>query len=64
MKKMMNRTHRHVGTSVILRPPLFVGFPEGYDILYAPRPIRYASGHSRGRAKCTMNLDEIVGEIK
>jgi hypothetical protein len=44
-------------------PPLFVGFPEGYQVLYAPQPICNASGHCRGRAKCTMNLDEIVGEI-
>jgi hypothetical protein len=22
-----------------VRPPLFVGFPEGYQILYAPEPI-------------------------
>jgi hypothetical protein len=45
------------------RPPLLVGFPVGYQILYTPQPICDASGHGRGRAKCTMNLDEIVGEI-
>ena len=45
------------------RPPLLVGFPEGNQILYTPQPIRHASGHGWRRAKCTMNLDEIVGEI-
>jgi hypothetical protein len=45
-------------------PPVFphsaeVGFPEGNQVLYASELIRHASGHSRGRAKCTMNLDEI-----
>jgi hypothetical protein len=40
-----------------------MGFPEGYQILHAPQPIRDASGHSRGHAKCTMNFDEVVGKI-
>jgi|SRR5271166_1983157 len=44
-------------------PPLFVGFPESYKIIHIPDPICDASGHGRGHAKCTMNLDEIVGEI-
>jgi hypothetical protein len=33
------------------RPPLFVGFPEGNQILYAPHSICNASGHRRGHAK-------------
>jgi hypothetical protein len=36
------------------------GFPEGNQVLYAPEPIRDASGHGRGHAKCTMNFDEVV----
>jgi hypothetical protein len=44
-------------------PPLLVGFPERYQIFYAPHPIRYASRHSWGRAQGTMNLDEVVDEI-
>ena len=35
----------------------------GLASLDAPQPICDASGHSRGRAKCTMNLDEVVGKI-
>jgi hypothetical protein len=34
--------------------------PNSYTL---PRPIRHASGHGRGHAKCTMNFDEVVGEI-
>ena len=45
------------------RPLLFVGFPEGYQIFYAPQPICDASGHCRRHAQCTMNLDEVVSEI-
>jgi hypothetical protein len=44
-------------------PPLLVGFPEGNQIRNFPEPIRDASGHSWGHAKCTVNLDEVVGEI-
>src|SRR5271168_932185 len=44
-------------------PPLFVGFPEGYEIIYVPESIRYTSGHSWRHAKCTMFCDEVVGEI-
>jgi len=43
--------------------PLFLGFPEGNQIFCALQPIRCTSGHGRGRAKCTLNLDEVVGEI-
>jgi hypothetical protein len=39
---------------LVFPPPLLIGFPEGDQVLYAPEPIRHASGHSRGRAKCTM----------
>jgi hypothetical protein len=46
------------------RPPLLVGFPEGHKVIHFPESIRDASGHSRGHAKCTMNFDEVVGEIK
>jgi hypothetical protein len=59
--KRLEQTFKHLRYS--FRPPLLVGFPEGYQILYALQPIRDASGHSRGRAKCTMNLDEVVGKI-
>jgi hypothetical protein len=45
------------------RPPLLVGFPEGYQIFYAPQPICNASGHRWGRTKRAVNLDEIVREI-
>jgi len=44
-------------------PPLLVGFPEGYQVLYAPEPICHASSHSRAHSQCTVNLDEVVGEI-
>ena len=27
------------------------------------RPRRFSNGHSWGHAKCTVNLDEVVGEI-
>ena len=37
--------------------------PEGYKVIHFPEPIRHASGHSWGHAECTMNLDEVVGEI-
>jgi hypothetical protein len=33
------------------------------QIRNSPEPIRDASGHSWGHAKCTVNLDEVVGEI-
>ena len=42
------------------RPPLFVGFPEGYEVFYAPKPICYASGHCWTCPKRAVNLDEIV----
>jgi hypothetical protein len=42
---------------------MLIGFPEGYKIFDAPEPICDASGHGWRQAKCTMNLDEIVGEI-
>jgi hypothetical protein len=61
-----SQSHAHVILHVLrrsFRPPLFVGFPESNQVLYAPQPIRYASGHSWGHAKCTMDLDEVVGEI-
>ena len=45
------------------RPPLLVGFPEGYQVLYAPESIRNASGHRGRHAKCTMNFCEVVDEI-
>src|SRR5579859_2317791 len=40
-----------------------MGFPEGNQILYAPKPIRHASSHCWTHPKCTMNFDEVVGEI-
>jgi hypothetical protein len=42
------------------RPPLLIGLPEGYQVLYAPQPIGYAAHHSRVLAKCTMNLNEFL----
>jgi hypothetical protein len=49
---------------MLLFPPSTVRrLPEGYQVFYAPQPICYDSRHSRGRAKCTMNLDEVVAEI-
>jgi hypothetical protein len=42
---------------------MFVGFPEGYEVIYLPEPIRNASGHCWTHAKCTVNFDEVVGEI-
>jgi hypothetical protein len=44
-------------------PPLFVGFPEGYKIIYVPEPIWSRQGHRWRRAKCTMNFNEVVREI-
>ena len=44
-------------------PPLLVAFPEGYKIIHIPESIRHASSYRRRHAKCTMNLDEVVGEI-
>jgi hypothetical protein len=45
------------------RPPLLVGFPEGYKIIHIPEAIRNVSGHRGRHAKCTMNFCEVVGEI-
>src|SRR5271170_3236753 len=56
--KLYLQTLRHS-----FRPLLFVGFPEGYWIIYVPESIRYTSGHSWRHAKCTMNFDEVVREI-
>jgi hypothetical protein len=36
--------------------------PRGDQILYAPEPIRNASGHCWRYAEGTMNLDEVAGE--
>src|SRR5664279_4643923 len=44
------------------RPPL-VCFPQGYKVGHVPQPICDASGHRWSPANCTMNLDEVVGEI-
>jgi hypothetical protein len=49
--------------SYSFRLPLLVDFPKGNKVIYIPEPIRDASGHGRGHAKCTMNLDEVIGEI-
>jgi hypothetical protein len=45
------------------RPPLLIGFPKGNQVFYAPEPICNASRHCRTHSQCTVNLDEIVGEI-
>jgi hypothetical protein len=45
------------------RPPLLVGFPEGYRVFYAPQPIHDTSGHRWASAQRPVNLDEIVREI-
>jgi hypothetical protein len=52
-----------VSSYLSFRPPLLVCFPEGNQILYAPQTICDASGHCGGRAKCTMDFDEVVSEI-
>jgi hypothetical protein len=37
-----------------------VAISHHYDFLKTPNMIRNASSHSRGRAKCTMNFDEVA----
>jgi hypothetical protein len=41
----LKRIFKHLCYS--FRPPLFVGFLEGCQVLHAPPPIRDASGHRR-----------------
>jgi hypothetical protein len=43
--------------------PLLVLFPQCNQVSHFPQPICDARGHRWTRAKCTMNLDEVVGEI-
>jgi hypothetical protein len=44
------------------RPPLLVGFPEGYQVLHAPQPISDARGHRRRRSQRAVNLPVVSSD--
>jgi hypothetical protein len=44
------------------RPPLILP-PEGNKVIHIPESVCNASGHGWGHAECTMDFDEVVGEI-
>jgi hypothetical protein len=41
--------------------PFFPIFDNGYDISDVPKPLRHASGHSRGATQRAVDTDEVVG---
>ena len=59
--------HSHFLISVFMPTPLFPSSarktPQGHKVIHVPEPICDTSGHCRTHAKCTMNFDEVVGEI-
>jgi hypothetical protein len=62
--RLISSTRQPLGMLFTLPFPSAVRrLPDGNQILHATEPIRDASRHRRGKATCTVNLDEIVGEI-
>ena len=63
MPKTRPKLNSSQGQAILCRLSLFVGFPKGYQIFHAPEPICNTRSHGRTHAECTMNFDEVVGEI-